>query len=103
MWHSLLRIQCGDQIVSSEALARRREFEEAMRQRNREIAARRRLSDAEMRRSSRRCSSGGLGRNTNAPLARIALEQTEMWMFRRRTGHESLLSGLRWTSLPRFC
>jgi hypothetical protein len=45
----LLRIQCGDQIVSGEALARRREFKEAMRQRNREIAARRGLSDAEMR------------------------------------------------------
>ena len=25
-------------------------------------------------------------------LAGVALEQTQMWMFRRRTGHESLLS-----------
>ena len=44
----------------------------------------------------------GLGRDTNAPLAGVALKQAEMWMFRRRTGHESLLCGLRRSSLPRF-
>jgi hypothetical protein len=44
----------------------------------------------------------GLGRDTNAPLAGVALEQAEMWMFRRRTGHEGLLSGLGRNSLPRF-
>ncbi|OKO87306.1 hypothetical protein AC629_14595 [Bradyrhizobium sp. NAS80.1] len=34
-----------------------------------------------------------LGRHADAAFAGIALEQAEMWVFRRRTGHESLLSG----------
>jgi len=56
----LLRIQCGDQIVSSEAPARRREFKEAMRQRNRGIAARRTF-----------VATCRLGRDTNASLAGV--------------------------------
>ena len=35
-----------------------------------------------------------LGWDTNAPLAGVALKQAEMWLFRRRTGHEGLLSSL---------
>jgi hypothetical protein len=32
--------------------------------------------------------------------AGVALEQAEMWMFGRRTGHESLLSDFRRSNLP---
>jgi hypothetical protein len=47
--------------------------------------------------------AGRLGRDLSTPLARIALEQAKVWMFRRRTGHERLLfPGLRRSNLPRI-